>query len=141
MAEPDTLRYTKLPLNNGSGAIPALGFGTLIPDPIATRVATKAALEAVTRYAAVEFSPLNIVVNAVSPGLIDTDAITHFKNGEIIATFCNHSGSCEIGKNAPENKNSGSTPTRMMSGKAATGSGFSGAPTRVRLPSRFSRFM
>ena len=29
-----------------SGAIPALGFGTLIPDPIATRNATKAALEA-----------------------------------------------------------------------------------------------
>jgi diketogulonate reductase-like aldo/keto reductase len=43
---PDNLRYTKLPLNNGSGAIPALGFGTLIPDPVATRVATKAALEA-----------------------------------------------------------------------------------------------
>jgi diketogulonate reductase-like aldo/keto reductase len=33
-------------LNNGSGAIPALGFGTLIPDPEATRKATKAALEA-----------------------------------------------------------------------------------------------
>jgi len=45
-AEPDNLRYTKIPLNNGSGAIPALGFGTLIPDPIATRIATKAALEA-----------------------------------------------------------------------------------------------
>jgi diketogulonate reductase-like aldo/keto reductase len=43
---PDNLRYTKLPLNNGSGAIPALGFGTLIPDPVATRAATKAALEA-----------------------------------------------------------------------------------------------
>lgn len=42
----DGLRNTKLPLNNGSGAIPALGFGTLIPDPIATRVATRAALEA-----------------------------------------------------------------------------------------------
>ena len=45
MVEPDNLRYTKLPLNNGS-AIPALGFGTLIADPIATRNATKAALEA-----------------------------------------------------------------------------------------------
>src|SRR3954447_15371335 len=42
----DDLRYTKLPLNNGSGAIPALGFGTLIPDPVATRLATKAALDA-----------------------------------------------------------------------------------------------
>src|SRR5450432_4638116 len=45
MAESDNLRYTKMTLNNGSGAIPALGFGTLIPDPIATRTATKAALE------------------------------------------------------------------------------------------------
>ncbi|MGO9202612.1 MAG: aldo/keto reductase [Limisphaerales bacterium] len=46
MIEHDNLRYTKLALSTGSGAIPALGFGTLIPDPIATRDATKAALEA-----------------------------------------------------------------------------------------------
>jgi diketogulonate reductase-like aldo/keto reductase len=46
MVESDKLRYTKIALNNGSGAIPALGFGTLIPDPVATRTATKAALEA-----------------------------------------------------------------------------------------------
>src|ERR1700688_3179819 len=46
MIEPDNLRYTKLPLSNEAGAIPALGFGTLIPDPIATKNATKAALEA-----------------------------------------------------------------------------------------------
>jgi diketogulonate reductase-like aldo/keto reductase len=46
MVENDNLRFTKMALNNGSGAIPALGFGTLIPDPIATRTATKAALEA-----------------------------------------------------------------------------------------------
>jgi diketogulonate reductase-like aldo/keto reductase len=46
MVENDNLRYTKMALNNGSGAIPALGFGTLIPDPTATRTATKAALEA-----------------------------------------------------------------------------------------------
>jgi diketogulonate reductase-like aldo/keto reductase len=46
MVESDKLRYTKIALNNGSGAIPALGFGTLIPDLVATRTATKAALEA-----------------------------------------------------------------------------------------------
>jgi diketogulonate reductase-like aldo/keto reductase len=45
MIEYDHLPYTKLALSNGSGAIPALGFGTLIPDPIATKNATKAALE------------------------------------------------------------------------------------------------
>src|SRR5580698_113857 len=46
MLATDNLRDTKIRLNNGSGAIPALGFGTLIPDPVATKVATKAALEA-----------------------------------------------------------------------------------------------
>src|SRR6201997_3290290 len=46
MAAADNLRHAKMTLNNGSGAIPALGFGTLIPDPVATRNATKAALEA-----------------------------------------------------------------------------------------------
>jgi len=46
MAEPDTLRYTRFALNHGQRALPALGFGTLIPDPVATRNATKAALEA-----------------------------------------------------------------------------------------------
>lgn len=45
MAESDSLRYMKMALNNGSSAIPALGFGTLIPDPVATRAATRAALE------------------------------------------------------------------------------------------------
>jgi diketogulonate reductase-like aldo/keto reductase len=42
----EDLRNTKLALNNGSTSMPALGFGTLIPDPVATKSATKAALEA-----------------------------------------------------------------------------------------------
>ena len=46
MVAADNLRYTKIPLNIGSSAIPALRFGTLIPDPVATKTATKAALEA-----------------------------------------------------------------------------------------------
>src|SRR5580698_4414536 len=45
METPDTLRYTRIPLNNGSGAIPAVGFGTLIPDPLVTKQATGTALE------------------------------------------------------------------------------------------------
>lgn len=47
---PDTLRYAKVPLTHGSGAMPSLGFGTLIPDPLATRQATKAALEVGFRH-------------------------------------------------------------------------------------------
>ena len=44
MKGPDNLRYTKLALSNDSGAIAALGFGTLIPDPVATKNATKAVI-------------------------------------------------------------------------------------------------
>ena len=50
MAAPDGLRYAKIPLTHGSGAIPALGFGTLIPDPLATQQATKTALETGFRH-------------------------------------------------------------------------------------------
>jgi diketogulonate reductase-like aldo/keto reductase len=50
MAALDSLRYTKIPLAYGPGAIPALGFGTLIPDPIATQQATKTALEVGFRH-------------------------------------------------------------------------------------------
>jgi diketogulonate reductase-like aldo/keto reductase len=46
MVAVDELRDTKIELTHGSGAMPALGFGTLIPDPVATKNATKAALEA-----------------------------------------------------------------------------------------------
>jgi hypothetical protein len=50
MAAPDTLRYAKIPLTHEYGAIPALGFGTLIPDPLATEQATKTALEVGFRH-------------------------------------------------------------------------------------------
>jgi diketogulonate reductase-like aldo/keto reductase len=46
MIATDDLRFTKFTLGGGGGEIPALGFGTLIPDPIATKNATKAALTA-----------------------------------------------------------------------------------------------
>jgi diketogulonate reductase-like aldo/keto reductase len=50
LATSDALRYTRIPLTHGSGAIPAVGFGTLIPDPLATRQATKTALEVGFRH-------------------------------------------------------------------------------------------
>ncbi|ADU29251.1 enoyl-[acyl-carrier-protein] reductase FabL [Evansella cellulosilytica] len=43
---------------------------------------SKAAVEALTRYLAVELAPKNIRVNAVSGGAVDTDALTHFPNRE-----------------------------------------------------------
>jgi len=50
MPAPDTIRDTRIPLNNGSGAMPAVGFGTLIPDPVATQQATLAALNVGFRH-------------------------------------------------------------------------------------------
>ncbi|MCK4489282.1 MAG: SDR family oxidoreductase, partial [Anaerolineales bacterium] len=40
--------------------------------------ASKAAIESLTRYLAVELAPRNIIVNAVSPGIVATDALQHF---------------------------------------------------------------
>src|SRR3954447_24360079 len=49
MTRSDMLRYTRIP-THGSGSIPAAGFGTLIPDPLVIKQATKAALEAGFRH-------------------------------------------------------------------------------------------
>jgi enoyl-[acyl-carrier protein] reductase III len=40
--------------------------------------ASKAAIESLTRYMAVEFASRNIIVNAVSPGIVATEALQHF---------------------------------------------------------------
>jgi diketogulonate reductase-like aldo/keto reductase len=50
MTTSDRLRYTRIHLNHGSGELPAVGFGTLIPEPVATKQATKAALETGFRH-------------------------------------------------------------------------------------------
>ena len=65
---------------HGGGKIVAIssqGSTRVLPDYIAVG-ASKAALESLTRYLSVELSPKNIVVNAVSPGLVETDALKHF---------------------------------------------------------------
>jgi diketogulonate reductase-like aldo/keto reductase len=50
MTTSDTLRDTRIHTTHGSGEIPAVGFGTLIPDPLVTKQATRAALEAGFRH-------------------------------------------------------------------------------------------
>jgi len=64
----------------GGGAIVSLsspGSFRVLPDYVVVG-ASKAALEALTRYLAIELAPLGIVVNAVSPGIVATDALRHF---------------------------------------------------------------
>jgi alcohol dehydrogenase (NADP+) len=50
MIESSDLRMRRIPVNHGAGQMPALGFGTLIPDPAETITATRNALEAGFRH-------------------------------------------------------------------------------------------
>ncbi len=58
-------------------SISSPGSGRVLPDYVVVG-ASKAALKSLTRYLAVELSPRNIIVNAVSPGIVKTDALNHF---------------------------------------------------------------
>ncbi len=73
-------RAVPLMEKRGGGAIVSIsspGGGRVLPDYVSVG-ASKAALESLTRYLAVELGPHNIVVNAVSPGIVLTDALQHF---------------------------------------------------------------
>jgi enoyl-[acyl-carrier protein] reductase III len=64
----------------GRGAIVSIsspGGTRVLPDYVSVG-ASKAALESLTRYLAIELAPRNIVVNAVSPGIVLTEALVHF---------------------------------------------------------------
>jgi len=74
----------KLMEKNGEGkivSISSLGSIRYLENYTAVGV-SKAALEALTRYLAVELARKNIIVNAVSGGAVDTDALAHFPNRE-----------------------------------------------------------
>lgn len=55
----------------------SIGSSRVLPEYVVVGV-SKAALEALTRYLAVELAPKQIVVNAVSAGPVETDALKHF---------------------------------------------------------------
>ncbi|MCK5053506.1 MAG: enoyl-[acyl-carrier-protein] reductase FabL [Anaerolineales bacterium] len=70
---------TRLMQDRG-GAIVSIsspGASHVIPDYVVVGT-SKAAIESLTRYLAVELAPLGIRVNAVSPGVVRTDALEHF---------------------------------------------------------------
>lgn len=84
---------------HGGGAIIAIssqGSVRVLPDYVVVG-ASKAALESLVRYLGVELAPRGIVVNAISPGVVLTDALQHF------ATFREESGSLvdEIASRTP----------------------------------------
>jgi enoyl-[acyl-carrier protein] reductase III len=46
-----------------------------------TVAASKAAINTITAYLAVELAPHGVSVNAISPGLVDTEALAYFRRG------------------------------------------------------------
>ena len=76
------VRATRLMSNGGHIVnITSEGSRRVLPFYFSVGV-SKAALEAVTRYLAVELASLGISVNAVSGGYVDTGALDHFPNRE-----------------------------------------------------------
>jgi enoyl-[acyl-carrier protein] reductase III len=70
-----------MPAGSSVVAISSLG-STRVLENYALVGASKAALEALVRYLAVELAPLGIRVNAVSAGVVETGALEHFPNKE-----------------------------------------------------------
>ena len=62
-------------------AISSLGAQRVLENYVLVGT-SKAALESVVRYLAVELSPRGIRVNAVSAGVVETEALDHFPNRE-----------------------------------------------------------
>jgi enoyl-[acyl-carrier protein] reductase III len=66
-------------------AVSSPGASRVLPEYVVVG-ASKAALEALVRYLSVELASLGIVVNAVSPGVVPTEALQYFaltRDGEI----------------------------------------------------------
>lgn len=69
--------------NGGGNIISLSSLGSIrYLENYTTVGVSKAAVEALTRYLAVELASKNINVNAVSGGAVDTDALKHFPNRE-----------------------------------------------------------
>jgi enoyl-[acyl-carrier protein] reductase III len=62
-------------------AVSSLGASRVLENYVLVGT-SKAALEAVVRYLAVELAPRGIRVNAVSGGVVETEALEHFPNRE-----------------------------------------------------------
>jgi enoyl-[acyl-carrier protein] reductase III len=70
-----------MPAGSSIVAISSLGSGRVLDD-YALVGTSKAALEALVRYLAVELGPRGIRVNAVSAGVVETGALDHFPDRE-----------------------------------------------------------
>jgi len=70
-----------MPSGSSIVAVSSLGAQRVLENYVLVGT-SKAALESVVRYLAVELSPRGIRVNAVSAGVVETEALDHFPNRE-----------------------------------------------------------
>ena len=84
MNSPNNLSDTKIPLNDGSGAMPAAGFGTLIPDAAVVRQTVKAALEAGFRH--IDCAELYRTEDAVGRAIQDAFAANTVRREDLFIT-------------------------------------------------------
>jgi enoyl-[acyl-carrier protein] reductase III len=76
-----------MPAGSSIVALSSLGAQRVLPDYLLVGV-SKAALEALVRYLAVELAPRGIRVNAVSAGLVETGALEFFeRKDEMLAYY------------------------------------------------------
>ncbi len=71
----------QMPAGSSLVAISSLGSSRVLENYVLVGT-SKAALEALVRYLAVELAPQGIRVNAVSGGVVETGALDHFPNRE-----------------------------------------------------------
>jgi enoyl-[acyl-carrier protein] reductase III len=70
-----------MPAGSSIVAISSLGAQRVLENYVLVGT-SKAALESLVRYLAVELAPRGVRVNAVSGGVVETDALAHFPNRE-----------------------------------------------------------
>jgi enoyl-[acyl-carrier protein] reductase III len=82
-----TQRAVKL-MPEGGQIVSISSLGSRLVMPVYSAVGvSKAALEALTRYLAIELAPKNIRVNCVSAGAVETEALKIFANDETFKKF------------------------------------------------------
>jgi enoyl-[acyl-carrier protein] reductase III len=79
-------RAAKL-MENGGKMVSISSLGSRLAWPIYTAVGvSKAALEALTRYLAIELAPMGISVNGVAAGAVETEALKLYTAGQDLPT-------------------------------------------------------
>jgi enoyl-[acyl-carrier protein] reductase III len=82
-----TQKAAKL-MSGGGQVINISSLGSRLVMPVYTAVGvSKAALEALTRYLAIELSPKNIRVNCIAAGAVETEALKIYANDKNLPAF------------------------------------------------------